>query len=107
MERAVRFECVWMKAARRADFTFGVAARLRAPPALNAAGTATDATKATTAIRLGAFTSSHSRVPVSQGKSSMSRRYGSADQVAVDRCRHACRLGGPNQVLAGLRQLLP
>src|SRR3954464_3723591 len=85
MERAVRLECVRMKAARRADFTFGVAARLRAPPALHAAGTATDATKATTAIRLEALMS----IPFS--------RTGLPGEVLYVR----------NQLLAGLREVLP
>ena len=44
-----------MKAARRAAFTVGVAARLRAPSALCAAGTETAASAANSAIRLEAL----------------------------------------------------
>src|SRR6476646_8829330 len=45
-----------MKAARRAAFTFDVAARLRAPSAVHATGTATDASTATSANAVGTLT---------------------------------------------------
>jgi hypothetical protein len=67
---------------------------LRAPPALHAVGTATDASTTTTAIRLEVLTVFHSRVPVCQGKSFMFRRCGSADAKCVRREAVTAPVGG-------------